>query len=141
MTTTLNYRGTLTVTKCWCGIPVGIPSELYRAMQADSNQNAHCPIGHTFVFGKNATDCANERADNLERRLQRAEGREAALRDQLGASERTAAALRGWITRYRNHIAAGVCPVEGCKRNFANVKGHIERMHPDWIHAHPEVME
>jgi hypothetical protein len=38
MPETISYAGTLTVTSCWCGIHVAIPSDLYR--QARENGKA-----------------------------------------------------------------------------------------------------
>lgn len=60
-------------------------------------------------------------------------------REQLASERRSAAALRGHITRLKNRIVAGVCPVPGCKRSgFSNVMRHVASKHPEWHadHAH-----
>lgn len=141
MTQTMTYTGQLVVTTCWCGIACAIPADLYRRAQDEKNFGVHCPLGHTFVYSKTDAERERERATRLESDLRRARIRQSALQDQADAAERSARAYKGHVTRLRNRIQAGLCPVEGCRRNFANVKGHIARMHPDWMHEHPEVME
>jgi hypothetical protein len=41
----------LEVTTCWCGIPVGVPSNLLRYARNHAEQEVYCPLGHSFVFG------------------------------------------------------------------------------------------
>lgn len=140
MTETMQYTGTLKVTGCWCGIIVAIPSDLYRKAQADSGFSIYCPLGHSFVYSKNEADRQRARAERAERDAEMARASRDAAWDQAAAAERSARAYRGHLTRLRNKIAEGVCPVDGCRRNFANVRSHIARMHPDWAHEHPEAL-
>jgi Mg2+ and Co2+ transporter CorA len=137
---TLTYTGDLTITTCWCGIAMALPADLYRHAQTSKGFVCWCPLGHEWVVSKNEADRQRERADEAERQLALARRTAGHLRDTIAQQERREAALRGWITRYRNRIAAGVCPVDDCRRNFSNVQRHIERMHPDWAHEHPEVL-
>jgi hypothetical protein len=139
MTETLIYTGTLRIVTCWCGIHVGIPEELHTTMQSEG-KICYCPLGHQFVFSMNEADRQRERADLAESALRRARARETHLRDQISAEQRSNASYRGWITRYRNKIATGVCPVDDCRRHFDNVQRHVERMHPEWAHAHPDAL-
>lgn len=138
---TLTYTGELVVTSCWCGIQCAIPRDLHRQAHSRKNFAVFCPLGHEFVYGKNETDRQRERADAAENAAWRAEQRERQVRDQLAASERSKAALKGHLTRYRKRIANGVCPVEGCKRHFPDVQAHVATKHPAWLEAHPEVFE
>ena len=140
MTATLTYTGELTITSCWCGIKLAVPESLYRKAQNDSRFAIHCPLGHEFVYRKSEADRQRERAERAEREAKFARASRDAAWDQARAAERSAAAYKGHVTRLRNRIADGICPVDGCRRNFANVKGHIERMHPDWAHEHPEAL-
>lgn len=143
-TRTMTYTGELVVTSCWCGIQLALPSSLYRKMQADSNVGAYCPVGHQFVYSKNEADLQRERAETAERQLEtanrRARIRERALQDQADAAERSARAYKGHVTRLRNRIANGVCPVDGCRRHFDNVQAHIEGQHPEWAAEHREAL-
>lgn len=54
------------------------------------------------------------------------------------STRRQVAARKGQITKMRNRIANGVCPVPGCKRSgFDNVASHIATVHPNF-HAHQD---
>lgn len=139
-TDTMTFTGELVVTSCWCGINVAVPSSMYRWAQADSANHIYCPLGHTFVYGTNETDRQRERADRLASQLRAARASTTATRDQLLAERRSNAAYRGWITRLRNRVANGVCPVNDCHRHFENVERHIAAVHPDWAQSHPEVL-
>lgn len=140
MTDTMEYTGTLTVTACWCGITLAIPKSLYRKAQADSKFSIYCPLGHTFVYSKNEADRQRERAELAERQAEFARASRDAAWEQAEAAERSARAYRGHLTRLRNKIAAGVCPVPGCRRHFDNVQAHIEGQHPTWAAEHPEAL-
>ena len=137
--TTLTFTGELTVTSCWCGIRLAIPSSLYR--EAHNNGVAvYCPLGHTFVWKETEADRLRAQIKQTEHSLRIARASAVAARDQRDAAERSNAAYRGWITRLRNRIANGVCPVKDCHRNFADVRQHIASVHPEWAHEHPEAL-
>ena len=142
MSATLNltFTGELVITSCWCGISLAIPKQMYRWAQEDQKNAVHCPLGHTFVYGKNEADLARERADRLASQLRAARAQTTATRDQLLAERRSNAAYRGHLTRLRNRIANGVCPVKDCHRHFDNVQAHIASQHPEWAAEHPEVL-
>jgi hypothetical protein len=140
MPLTLQYTGELTITTCWCGIHMALPADLYRHAQNTKRFIVWCPLGHEWIVSKNEADRQRERADEAERQLALARRTTSHLRDTIAQQERSAAAYRGWITRYKTRIANGVCPVDHCRRNFQNVARHIERMHPVWAHEHPEVL-
>ena len=64
-----------------------------------------------------------------------------ALEDQLAAAERSARAYRGHLTRMRNRIAAGVCPVPGCRRTgLTQTLRHIASQHPEWLAEHEHAL-
>jgi hypothetical protein len=140
----LTYTGALEVVRCWCGIRFGIPSELHAEMYRGrgERQGAYCPLGHEFVFAGKSP--AEKRADQLERELESERGRSARLLAEL--DQETAAllsernrnrALKGHLTRMRNRIAAGVCPVPGCRRSgFSRVRAHLAAKHPEWLAEH-----
>ncbi len=144
MAKTLTYTGELVITSCWCGIQLAVPSSLHRKAQADSSTAIFCPLGHEFIYSQNESDRQRERAETAERLLEtanrRARIRERALQDQADAAERSARAYKGHVTRLRNRIANGVCPVAGCRRHFDNVQAHIEGQHPEWAAEHPEAL-
>lgn len=137
MTTTLTYTGALTVTSCWCGIRVAIPDSLYREAH-NNGHTVYCPLGHTFVFKTTEVDRLNGELEAERRRTILARSQRDRALTNAEAERRSAIAYKGHLTRVRNKIAAGVCPVPGCKRNFSNVRGHMERMHPDFHLTDPE---
>lgn len=140
MTETMTYTGTLVVTACWCGIQLAVPNSLYGKAQNDSDFAIYCPLGHSFVYRENDAERANARAKRAEADAKRAWAAATAARDQAHAAERSARAYRGHLTRLRNKIAAGVCPVTGCRRHFDNVQAHIQGQHPTWAAEHPEAL-
>jgi len=89
-----------------------------------------CPNGHKLHF-------TTTEKQQLEKKLARekqlrgwSESRETALRDQLGATERSLRGHKAAKTRIKNRIAAGVCPC--CNRSFQNVARHMAGQHPDY---------
>jgi hypothetical protein len=118
---TLTYKGTVTLTSCWCGIPLGLPTELYDYMHR-RDQSAYCPLGHTFVYGDNE----NER---LKRDLKAAKDRAAAWQARADQSEASLRATKGHVTRLRKKVIAGECPF--CGQHLRDLARHIGRKHPD----------
>lgn len=140
MSTTLAYTGTLHILTCGvCQIPHAIPVEMYRD-RSDNGGNWWCPNGHKLHFITTERDKLERELAAAKRSRDWAQVRARAAHDQAAAAERTARALRGWNTRYRNKIAAGVCPVDGCRRHFSDVQAHIATKHPRWVDEHPEAL-
>lgn len=139
MADTLLYTGVLKICSCWCGIQLAVPDDLYKHAQDSVANRLYCPLGHVFVFRKGDAQVERERADRLARQLENERTYSRSVQDQLAASERSKAAIKGHLTRYRNRVANGVCPVQGCKRHFLNVQRHVADEHPGWVESHPEV--
>lgn len=106
-----------------CGILFGLESA-FMAARLDDGQLFYCPNGHRIGW-----KAANER-QRTEKRLEDAEARNLALRDQLAAAIRDAEAARTALLRDRARFAAGVCPC--CNRSFENVRRHMQTQHPDY---------
>jgi hypothetical protein len=126
--TEMTYSQTLAVVHCWCGIAVGIPSNLRRVM-LDEGKSCYCPQGHTFVF----VDTYKDRLAKKERELADERRRRQAARELLEAEERSHAATRGHLTRHKKRASAGVCPC--CNRTFQQLARHMKTKHPDYIAA------
>lgn len=142
---TLTYTGNLVIERCWCGIAHAVPSDLVAHQRRQWNNGEaqvgiYCPLGHSWIFsGKGEAALASERADAAERRAEQAEATARYQRQRREAAERSAIAYRGHLTRIKNRIAAGVCPVPGCKRTgLIQTMRHIASKHPAWAaeHAH-----
>lgn len=122
-----------------CGVIFALTAE-YAARRVEDGKRFYCPNGHLCAYAETEADRQRKRADTAERQRDRARISRDAARDQAQAAERSARAYRGHLTRMRNYIAKGVCPVPGCRRTFANVRAHITGQHPQWCQEHPEVV-
>lgn len=141
---TQTFTGTLVVQDCCnCGMTFGVPREFDRARHSDKASFC-CPRGHWQAYvGKSDEQTAKDekaRADRAEQDAAWARARADRLAMERDAEARSARAYRGHVTRLRNRIANGVCPVQGCRRPFSNVKAHIESQHPEWAHDHKEAL-
>jgi hypothetical protein len=122
-----------------CGVIYGITTQ-YEARRREDGKNFYCPNGHRGAFGKGEIAAANARAAAAEAREKSARIRASAAYDQAQAAHRSASAYRGLVTRMKNKITAGVCPVGNCRRHFDNVQAHVLTEHKDWAGEHPEVL-
>jgi hypothetical protein len=150
MSTTVTARVTgsaltsvaLYVTTCpspSCGVIYAL-TEDYKARRYADGKSFYCPNGHISSWSDTEEKRLLRRAELAESRLEWSRSAERAARDQSQAAHHSARAYKGHLTRMRNRIAAGVCPVQGCRRNFANVKAHVTSQHPTWAHEHPEAL-
>jgi len=120
---------TLTVISCdGCGVTFGISVGFYSARR-DDHKTFYCPNGCRRAYS------VRSETEQLQIDLRYARSARDAARDQATAAERSARAHKGHATRLRNLIARGVCPVPGCRRNFANVRAHMAAEHPNF-HLH-----
>lgn len=132
MPDTLIFTGTLTITHCGvCQIRHAIPDEMYWDRRNNGGE-WFCPNGHELHFITTEADKLREQLEKSQRATIRERARADSNWDEVEYERRSKAAVKGHLTRMRNLVAAGVCPVPGCKRNFANVRGHMERMHPEF---------
>lgn len=128
----MTYTNTLTVVECCtCSVDFAMPVEMDRRRREDHGW-FFCPAGHKQHY------TGHSETEQLRARLRTAERSEAFYRDQGASARRSAAAQKGQVTRIRNLIAKGICPVAGCRRNFTNVREHMATEHPDY-HNHEEV--
>ena len=111
------------VTCAQCSVNFAIPSPLEDVLRVNEG-TFYCPFGHEQYFPKGLTDAQiqKRRADDLERKL-------ASAQEDARSERASHRATKGHLTRAKERAAAGVCPE--CHRNFAQVKRHMERMHPD----------
>lgn len=127
--TTQTFTGTLVIVDCCtCAVPFGMTEAMNKARRND-HAWFYCPAGHKQHY------TGHSETEQLRARLRTAERSEAFYRDQAAAARRSAAAQKGQVTRIRNLIAKGICPVSGCRRNFTNVREHMATEHPDY-HNH-----
>lgn len=132
-TMTMQYTGVLVIeTCCNCSIQYAMPKDLQERALRDHSVSFFCPRGH----GQSYTgETAEQR---LTRQLNAERTSKTWYADQLKATERSKSALKGQLTKARNKIAAGNCPVPDCGQHFANVREHMKFKHPDYTLTDPE---
>lgn len=119
-----------------CGIVYGIPQDYSDKRHADGG-NWFCPNGHSLIYTKTKATKERERAKAMERRAENAENAARFQRERAESARRSAASYKGQVTKIRNRIAQGVCPVPGCRRSgFTQIMRHIESKHPSWVAEH-----
>lgn len=123
---TLIDTSTLVIEECCdCHTRFAMTSALQTQRLAD-HLNFFCPLGHPQHYVGETEEA------KLRRQLRAAQSDATWNRDQLEASERSKAAIKGHLTRARNKIAAGNCPAPGCGQHFANVREHMKHKHPEY---------
>ena len=138
--TVTNYVELVTHECCKCGVFFAITKEL-DAQRLRDREWFYCPNGHTQHYvGKTEEQKLREELATQKKRTEWAHAARDAARDQAQAAERSARAYKGHLTRMRNRIANGVCPVQGCQRSFQNVHSHILNKHPEWASEHPDAL-
>lgn len=120
---------------CACHIRFAMPQDLQQRALADRGISFYCPSGHSQHYS------GETEAEKLKRQLSYAQTRATRWEDNYRAAERSKAALKGHLTRARNKIAAGNCPVPDCGQHFANVREHMKFKHPDFHLTDPETGE
>ena len=127
---TMTYTGTLVVTSCWCGIHLAIPEDLHDFARRKKH-TVYCPLGHQFIY----SNSIEEQLEEAQAALAREQKRRRATADLLAQEERSHTATKGHVTRAKKKlekVVAGVCPVDGCHRHFADLRKHISTKHPDY---------
>lgn len=127
-------RVDLFVTDCAnCGVVFAMTEE-FEERRRDDHRTWYCPNGHPLVFkGKSDADRERERAEAAERELAFARRQRDSARAEGEHERRRAAAARGQVTRIRNRIKAGICPVQSCRANLGDrVRDHLRTEHPDF---------
>lgn len=117
LTTTVD----LTTETCFtCHVVFAMQTEQRDKLIRKPRTPFYCPNGHQqWYTGKSD-----------ERKLEEAEARELALKDQLSAAIREGDSARSELLRTRQRIANGVCVC--CNRTFPNVLAHMASKHPDF---------
>lgn len=136
---TITYTGTLEITRCWCHIRFAVPDSMWK-LARQGKLTIYCPHGHSCTWdAKTDEQLQRERAVRAERQAADEAACRRATQDQLDASERSRRALKGHLTRIKNRIANGVCPVPGCKRTgLVQTMRHIATKHPTWHAEHAD---
>jgi len=118
-----------TVKCCECGIVFGLEAD-YQARLRSNGQTFYCPNGHSQRYGESEADRLK---GELAKQAKAREQLEMQLRwksEDAERAERRRAAAVGQITKMKNRIANGVCPI--CNRSFTALHRHMQTKHPDF---------
>jgi hypothetical protein len=130
---TLDVIQTFTIIDCCtCGISFGFTRQFERERRRD-HKWFYCPNGHQQHWSQKS-DVEKARED-AERQRQRAERLARDLESKsitLARERRSHSATKGQLTKVKKRADHALCPVDGCRRSFANVARHIERQHPGY---------
>lgn len=134
--TTLQSTTTYSIFTCTtagCGLSFALDDAFVKARRED-HATFYCPNGHGRWFPqRNETEALRAELDQMQANRDQYRDwyrTEMTISDGL---KRRVAAQKGVITRMKNRIANGVCPVPGCKRSgFRDVHLHIATKHPDF---------
>ena len=105
-----------------CGIAFAVP-ESFNDHNREYGGKWYCPNGHQWSYTETAVT-------KLKRELESAYARATHADDQRLAAERSAAAVRGPMTKLRKRASNGVCPC--CHRTFQQLARHMANKHPDY---------
>lgn len=119
-----------------CGVLYAAPKQFF-ARKSRENAGWFCVNGHSLKFTKSELQRTKEELARVESDRAWLANRERSEREARERAERSAVALRGHLTRMRKRIAAGICPVPGCRRSgFTKVRAHLASKHPEWLAEH-----
>lgn len=126
MSTTVEVTIELSVIHCAeCSMAFGVPDRFETDRRRD-HRAFYCPAGHSNVFQ------AETEEEKLRRILQVRTTQYEDKRREVEDLKRRREADERRAAKARQRAGAGVCPVEGCKRHFLNVKRHMAAKHPGY---------
>lgn len=127
--TTITLATTLELVTCVrCGIAFAVPADMLSRRREDHGSFS-CPNGHSLSFPQQS-DAEKAQADAEKyKRLWKEEQRYVAtIIEERNAAQRSLKATKGALTKTKQRISNGVCPV--CHRTFAPLSEHMHMEHP-----------
>lgn len=112
-----------------CGIVFGLEKRYFTKLK-ESGEGFYCPNGHCRCFRESETDRLKK---ELAQEAKTREWLETSLRTALedrDRNERQRAAAQGQLTKTKNRIANGICPI--CNRQFSVLHKHMTTQHPEY---------
>lgn len=130
---TLNVVQTFTIIDCCeCGMSFGFTREYERERRRD-HKWFYCPNGHQQHWQqKSDVEKAREDAEAQRERAERLARQVTQIGERLSTERKSHSATKGQLTKAKKRAAHAMCPVDGCRRSFANVARHIANQHPDY---------
>lgn len=117
-------------TDCWCGLPFSMPRRLFEGCRK-TGRGFYCPMGHKIAFKETDADRLRRERDRLQQRLAERDDEIRHQRERVEQAQRSAAAVRGHVTRLKKRVVGGACPC--CNRHFMNLQRHMKSKHPSYV--------
>lgn len=112
------------VTCCNCYMHFAMDAE-FRRHRIEDHMIFYCPVGHSQSYtGEREVDKLKRENQSLSTKLRWAE-------TEAEDAKRQRKEARAKLTKFKNRIAAGVCPC--CNRTFQNVARHMAGQHPEYV--------
>lgn len=105
-----------------CGTPYAVEATLWQKLK-DYGGRFYCPNGHSQSYTTPELQKAQQRIKSLEAWSKTQE-------NQIQQEKYQHAATKGKLTKFKNRVAAGVCPC--CNRTFQNLQRHMTGQHPNY---------
>lgn len=112
---------------CDCGVYFGIDS-YHKKRLLETGDSFFCPNGHEQYYTQK--ESLVEQLNKVKAELQEAHTNKKYYYNKLKDTERSLSAAKGVVTRMKNRIKNGVCPV--CNRSFDNLHRHMKGQHPNY---------
>lgn len=112
-----------------CGVVFGIEGAYLRSLM-QSHRVFYCPNGHGLRYtGKSESEKLRDEVTRTQAALDQAWARIDEKNRELAAQRRSAAAVKGVLTKVKKRISGGVCPC--CNRYFKALHRHMTTQHPE----------
>jgi hypothetical protein len=131
MPKTIEYTVALEVMTCInCGVAFAMQADMNRIRLRDHDW-FYCPAGHAQRYtGPSDVERLRKQLKAVEQERNLLASRVSLESDQRQAAERSLRATKGQLTKIKNRVANGVCPV--CNRSFSALHRHMESKHPEY---------
>lgn len=105
-----------------CGTPFGIEQCLYNNLRK-TKAIFYCPNGHGQSYTQSEAERLKIELERTQRELTQSEY-------EARRNERRRAAAEGKLTKFKNKIKNGFCPL--CEKEFATLAKHMIESHPEF---------
>lgn len=112
-----------------CGTVFGIERSFHAELKRQP-QTFYCPNGHGQAYIEGEADRLKKQLAQEAKTRERLETSLANARADRDHNERRRAAAQGQLTKTKNRIAKGICPI--CNRYFPVMHKHMESQHPEY---------
>ena len=112
-----------------CGVVFGTPAS-WKEKRLEHGDDFWCPNGHVQRFMETEAAKLRKEVVKLNERLAAKDNIIDLESKRADREFRRRVALKGQVTKIKNRVHNGVCPV--CHRHFTALERHMKHQHPEW---------